>query len=137
MCTYPALITLLKPLNYKLGDLRNNSEVRRPREGPLSSFYHMRTKVSHTEGGSSRQRRELLPEVQAGLVLVKSKDAGRSRRARRTWVLPILRVLALAASMRCLTPTGGMVTGMSKMDAWSGGSESEQQQHEDRRSSHG
>lgn len=53
-------------------------------------------------------------------------------------MLPILRVLTLAALMLCLTPTGGMVNGMPKMDAWSGGSESDQrqqQQHEDR--SHG
>lgn len=93
----------------------------------------MRTKIGHKDGGGKQQRRENLPEVRAGLVLVKSKDAGRTRRPRRTWVLPVLRVLALAASMLCLTPTGGMVTGMSKMDAWSAGSEPEQQ-HEDRRS---
>ncbi|CAM9414818.1 unnamed protein product, partial [Ectocarpus sp. 13 AM-2016] len=92
----------------------------------------MRTKIAHKDGGGKQQRREALPEVRAGLVLVKSKDVGRSRRPRRTWVLPVLRVLALAASMLCLTPTGGMVTGMSKMDAWSAGSEHEQQ-HEDRR----
>lgn len=92
----------------------------------------MGTKIAHKDGGGKQQRREALPEVRAGLVLVKSKDVGRSRRPRRTWVLPVLRVLALAASMLCLTPTGGMVTGMSKMDAWSAGSEPEQQ-HEDRR----
>lgn len=95
----------------------------------------MRSKDTRREGGDARQRRESLPEVRAGLVLVRSKDAGRTRRGRRTWVLPVLRMLALAASMLCLTPTGGMVTGLSKMDAWSGGSESEQQQQEDR--SHG
>lgn len=102
----------------------------------------MRAKKSHREVGGGRQQQEPLPEVHAGLVLVRSKDAGRTRSAarRRTWLLPVLRVLALAASMLCLTPTGGMVTGMSKVDAWSGGSESEQQQqqhqqHEDR--SHG
>ncbi|CAM9187629.1 unnamed protein product [Ectocarpus sp. 12 AP-2014] len=92
----------------------------------------MRTKIAHKDGGGKQQRREALPEVRAGLVLVKSKDVGRSRRPHRTWVLPVLRVLALAASMLCLTPTGGMVTGMSKMDAWSADSEPEQQ-HEDRR----
>lgn len=49
-------------------------------------------------------------------------------------MLPVLRMLVLAASMLCLTPTGGMVAGMSKMDAWGAGSASEQQQqqHEDR-----
>ncbi|CAM9111935.1 unnamed protein product, partial [Scytosiphon promiscuus] len=102
---------------------------------PQSSL--MRTKSIRTKGGGGgqqkqqQQQQQPLPEVRASKVLVKSKDAGRSRRARRTWVLPVLRVLALAASMLCLTPTGGMVTGMSKMDAWDGGPESGPQ-HEDR-----
>lgn len=91
----------------------------------------MGAKSAYKDVGGDRQLKHSLPEVRASKVLVKSKDAGRSRRARRTWVLPVLRVLALAASMLCLTPTGGMVTGMSKMDSRGGGSESEQQ-HEDR-----
>lgn len=96
----------------------------------------MRTKSTRKDVGGGGQQQQPLPEVRASKVLVKSKDAGcRSRRARRTWVLPVLRMLALAASMLCLTPTGGMVTGMSKMDAWGGGSENELQRED--RWSHG
>lgn len=40
-------------------------------------------------------------------------------------MLPVMRVVALAASMLCLTPTRGMGTGLSKLDGWSGGSESQ------------
>lgn len=88
----------------------------------------MPAKPCRDDGGQEN----ILPEVRAGLVLVKPqgcRNAGRSRG--RTWLLPLMRLIVLAASMLCLTPTRGMGTGMSIMDAWGGGSESEG--HEDRR----
>lgn len=77
---------------------------------------------------------EVLPEVRAGLVLVKPKgwQHNTSRSRVRTWVLPLMRLIALAACMLCLTPTRGMGTGISSMDAWIGGSE--EASKEDRRS---
>lgn len=91
----------------------------------------MREKLGHN--GCNRGS-EILPEVRAGLVLVKPKgwqhNASRSRV--RTWVLPLMRLIALAACMLCFTPTRGMGTGISSMDAWIGGSEEASQ--EDRRS---
>lgn len=106
-------------------------------------------------------RKPNLTEVRAGLVLVQPKinskygccldgdddqDAGgghdsrgtsfRSRRARlRTWVLPLMRVLVLAASMLCLTPTRGMGSSLAMMDMW--GAAGEQKHGEDRWAPHG
>lgn len=92
-----------------------------------------------TSGSGSGHGGKSLPEVRAGLVLVRPKinsnygclddevdgagcrSSARcwSRRARlRTWVLPLMRVVALAASMLCLTPTRGMGTGLGMMDMW-------------------
>lgn len=78
------------------------------------------------------------PEVRAGLVLVKPKGNHNAVRSRwvttrgRTWVLPLMRVVALTVSMLCLTPPGGMGTGLSNLDAWRGGPDSEP--HQDHRS---
>lgn len=93
----------------------------------------MHAKSSHEGDGQGPP-----PEVRAGFVLVRPKGshhAGCSpwvTRRGRTWVLPLMRVVALAASMLCLTPTRGMGTGMSMMDAW--GASSESDVYEDRRS---
>lgn len=81
-------------------------------------------------------RRSYLTEVHAGLVLVEPKGHHNARRSRwitsrrgRTWLLPVMRVVALAVSMLCLSPTGGMGTGMSMKDAWSGGSNPDAHQY--------
>ena len=95
----------------------------------------MRAKASRQGDGESSP-----PEVRAGLVLVKPKGNHNGARSRwvttrgRTWVLPLMRVVALAVSMLCLSPTGGMGTGLSNnLDAWRGaGLESEV--HQDYRS---
>lgn len=103
--------------------------------------------------GSQSQGEKDLPEVRAGLVLVRPKSnsylddvdadaAGDrssacrwSRRGRlRTWLLPLMRVFALAASTLCLTPTRGMGTSLTMMDVWGGGG---MEASEDRRSSYG
>lgn len=88
----------------------------------------MRAKPGHDGEG-----REILPEVRAGLVLVKPKSSNDARRSREgvnrrggTWVLPLMRVVVLAALMLFLTPTRGMgVPGMSMMDAWKARPESD------------
>lgn len=89
-----------------------------------------------TEEGEGRSC--ALPEVRAGLVFVKPQGScgndagGRWTRRGKTWLLPLMRVVALAASMLCITPTGGMGTGMAKIDAWGGGG-SDSESHEDSR----
>lgn len=84
-----------------------------------------------------------LPEVRAGLVLVKPKNgssydeaSGGTRRwaRRRTWVLPVMRAMALALSMLCLAPSKSMGTSLGMMDRWMGGPESDQHEY---RTSHG
>lgn len=82
-----------------------------------------------------------LPEVRAGLVLVKPKNASRydeggggTRRwacRGKTWVLPLMRAIALAMFMLCLTPTRSMGVTLAMMDGWVGGPETDQ--HEYRR----